>query len=238
MDINNNTIINVCSYEPCSIIASSNVQDYTFEPCESLYAPIIIPMSAVEIKNIHSKSKVFSDGYLTFEDDCKEDVYNYLKIRDWQDILTQQDIVDTLLHSSKEKLQRIIDINSLSYFERVRGVYIALKQSKADMSLRTVEVVEARYKELLRDKFKSSIELRDINFKTEADKKKDLIEEKEKTIEEKDKEIKALSEQMEELKAMILQMQNNNVKGEKFDNNADNGETAEKPKRGRPSKNK
>ena len=212
----------------CRIIPLNLVKVYTH----------LFPMSAVEIKNIHSRSKVFLDGYLTFEDDYKEDVYNYLKIKDWKNILTQQDIVDILLHSSKEKLQRIINIDSLSYFERIRGVYIALKQSKADMSLRTVEVVEARYKELLRDKFKSSIELRDINFKTETDKKQDLIEEKNKAIEEKDKEIKALSEQMEELRAMILQMQNNNVKGEKFDNNVDNNETTVKPKRGRPSKNK
>lgn len=240
MDINNNTIINVCNYEPCKIIASSNVQDYVFDACEHINAPITVPISAVEIRNIHSRSTIFTDGYLTFDDDIKEDVYKYLKINNWQDILTQSDIIDVILHSNKEKLQKIIDIDSLSYFERVRGVYIALKQSKADISLRVADVIEARYKELRKGKRNSSIELRDVNFQSETDNKETLINDQQKQIDEQNDTIKNLHDELDKLKSMIESLTNQNSGQGENENENENKENNEntKAKRGRPPKSK
>lgn len=231
MEINNNTIVNVCNYMPCPIIVTSNVQDYRFDGCENSDMPIVIPISAVELRNINSKSHIFSDGYLTFEDEYKKDVYEYLKISDWENILTQEDIIDTILHCTKDKLQKIIDINSISYFERVRGIYIALKQQKADISLRVVDVIEARYKELLNGKFKTSIELRDANFKSDNEHnstKDEQIAKMEEQIKNKDLALKEMQEKMAKLEQMISQLPNTVA----MDNAQ---EVDEKPKRGRPS---
>ena len=229
MEINNNTIINVYNYMPCKVIATSNVQDYVFYACEDMNAPIVIPMSAVEVKNIHSKSHIFTDGYLTFDDSEKSDIYEYLKIFNWEDILTQTDIIDAMLNCTKEKLQKIIDIKSISYFERIRGVYTALKQQRADISIRVADTIEARYRELLNGKITTSIELVDTKYKDDSSLQDGVDKEKiaamEKQIKEKDAALKDMSERMAKLEQLIA-----------VSHNLENKETTKaKPNRGKPS---
>ena len=229
MEINNNTIINVYNYMPCKVIATSNVQDYVFDACEDMNAPIVIPMSAVEVKNIHSKSHIFTDGYLTFDDSEKSDIYEYLKIFNWEDILTQTDIIDAMLNCTKEKLQKIIDIKSISYFERIRGVYTALKQQRADISIRVADTIEARYRELLNGKITTSIELVDTKYKDDSSLQDGVDKEKiaamEKQIKEKDAALKDMSERMAKLEQLIA-----------VSHNLENKETTKaKPNRGKPS---
>jgi hypothetical protein len=221
-------MINVCNYSPVKVIAVSNVQDYIFDGCEHKDAPVINPISAVELRNIHSRSTIFTDGYLTFEDDVKKDVYEYLKINNWENILTQDDIIDTILNCTKEKLQKIIDITSLSYFERVRGIYIALKQSNADVSMRVANVIEARYKELRQNKYKSAIQLKDVSFNSNDNNDKNLIVEQQKQIEEKDKTINELLARFAELESKLKQLETSSQK--------EDGKVIQSKKRGRPAK--
>jgi hypothetical protein len=223
-------MINVCNYTPCKVIAVSNVQDYIFDGCEHKDAPVINPISAVELRNIHSRSSIFTDGYLTFEDDVKKDVYEYLKINNWENILTQDDIIDTILNCTKEKLQKIIDITSLSYFERVRGIYVALKQSNADVSMRVANVIETRYKELRQNKYKSAIQLKDVSFSSnDNNDDKELIVKQQKQIEEKDKELNELLAKFAELQSKVEQLQS-------LSQSAEDEKTTPSKKRGRPAK--
>lgn len=230
--ITNNTVINVCSYMPSTIIASTSVQDYVFEPCMT-DNPIILPMTAVEIKEIHSKSGVFTNGYLTFEDDVKEDVYKFLKIQDWQNILTQIEIMNCILSGKKNDVAKLISIKSKGYFERVYGVYVALKQSnRYDISMRVAKAIEHRYNELQQGIITTQIELVD-NFKNDTDnelaEKDELLKQKNQEVEELKKEVANLTKLMEKL----MESQDNSKKEE----TKSASETA--PKRGRPaSKNK
>ena len=118
MNITNNTIINVLNYMPIKIIASTSVQDYVFEPCMT-DTPVMLPMNAVEIKEVHSKSKLFSDGWLVFEDNVKQDVYDFLKIKDSQNILNQLELMERIRSGSREDVEMLINIKSKGYFERV-----------------------------------------------------------------------------------------------------------------------
>jgi hypothetical protein len=218
---------------PSTIIASTSVQDYVFEPCMT-DNPIILPMTAVEIKEIHSKSGVFVDGYLTFEDDIKEDVYNFLKIKDWENILNQSEIMDSILSGKKNDIANLINIKSKGYFERVYGVYIALKQTnRYDISMRVAKAIEHRYKELQQGIIKTQIELVD-NFKDDDDKDKEIAE-KDEQLKQSQQEVAQLKEQIANLTKLVeeqMKLQNAKTADES------KSESRPTPKRGRPASNK
>lgn len=200
MEINNNTIVNVCNYMPNKIIAPTNSETYVFEACLT-DNPIILPMSVGAIKEIHSKSRIFVDGWLTFEDDVKADVYKYLKVKDSEDILNQIEIMRCIVNGTKDDIARLINIKSKGYFERVYGVYIALKQSNMyDISMRVAKAIEYRYNELQKGIINTQIELSDT-FKT--DDKDETIAQQEQTIKERDKEIKEMQDTVNDLKNQI-----------------------------------
>ena len=231
--ITNNTVINVCSYMPSTIIASTSVQDYVFEPCMT-DNPIILPMTAVEIKEIHSKSGVFANGYLTFEDDVKVDMYNFLKIQDWENILNQVEIMNCILSGKRNDIAKLINIKSKGYFDRVYGVYTALKQTNSyDISMRVAKAIEHRYKELQQGIIKTQIELVD-SFSNEDSKDKEIAEKNE-LLKQRDTEVSELKEQIANLMKVIEeQMKSQNANK----SDTDKSETKSAPKRGRPASNK
>lgn len=237
MNITNNTIINVLNYMPIKIIASTNVQDYVFEPCME-DTPVPMSMTANEVKEIHSKSRLFADGWLVFEDEVKESVYNFLKIRDWENILSQVELMNCIISGSKEDVEKLINIKSKGYFERVYGIYVALKQSNMyDISMRVAKAIEYRYKELQRGVINTQIELSD-SFKT--DKRDEIIAEQKALLEEKEKEANAMSEvvgnfekKIVELTKQIEMLSQTQTKAEK---SKEKEETPTQSKRGRPKK--
>lgn len=220
MEITNNTIINVCSYMPHTIIASTNVQDYIFEPCMT-DTPVIIPMTAVEIKEIHSKSRVFADGLLSFEDDVKADVYKLLRVQDYENILNQVEIMNCIVSGKKDDIAKLISIKSKGYFERVYGVYVALKQSNMyDISMRVAKAIEHRHKELQQGVINTQIKILDNenndNNNNNDDKAK-IIEEQDKLIAQNQEKLEALEskfanlmELMERLTSATASAQQNN----------------------------
>ena len=233
MEINNHTIVNVCSYMPTKIIASTSVEDYVFEPCLTDNA-ISIPMSAAAVKEIHSKSRAFADGWLTFEEDAKADMYKFLKIKDGESLLNQMEIMECIVSGKKDDIATLINIKSKGYFERVYGVYTALKQSNMyDISMRVAKAIEYRYKELQQGIINTQIELAD-SFHT--DEKNKTIIEQETLLKEKDEKIEAmnnvvssLEKQIQELTKMVSKMQN----GNESENDAE--DAPQKTTRGRKS---
>lgn len=228
--ITNNTVINVCSYMPSTIIASTSVQDYIFEPCMT-DNPIILPMTAIEVKEIHSKSGVFANGYLTFEDEIKADMYDFLKIQDWENILNQVEIMNCILSGRKNDIAKLINIKAKGYFDRVYGVYTALKQSNNyDISMRVAKAIEHRYKELQQGIIKTQIELVD-SFSNEDNKDKEIAE-KDELLKQSQQEVSELKEQIANLTKLIEeQMKSQNADA------VDTTKSEEKstPKRGRPA---
>lgn len=235
MNITNNTIINVLNYMPIKIIASTNVQDYVFEPCME-DTPVPITMTAIEIKEIHSKSRLFADGWLVFEDDVKESIYNFLKIRDWENILSQVELMNRIISGSKEDVEQLINIKSKGYFERVYGIYVALKQSNMyDISMRVAKAIDYRYKELQKGIINTQIKLSDT-FKT--DERDKIIAEQKALLEEKEQQANAMNEvvgnfekQIAELTKQIEMLQKAQTQTEK---SKEKEETPAQSKRGRP----
>ena len=230
MQITNNTIVNVCSYMPVTIVASTNVEDYVFEPCMT-DNPIIIPMSAVEVKEIHSKSKIFADGWLTFEADVEDEMYQYLKIKNGNEILNQIEIMNCIVSGNKEDVEKLINITSKGYFERVYGVYVALKQSNMyDISMRVAKALEYRYKELQRGIVNTQIKLSDS---VKRDKQNESMQEKDALLQESQQKIATLEKQIQELMSAMSQLSPSNQPTTTASVAMHN--TAPKAKRGRPS---
>lgn len=240
MNITNNTIITVLNYMPIKIIASTNVQDYVFEPCME-DTPVPMTMTAGEIKEIHSKSRLFADGWLVFEDNSKADVYNFLRVKDWENILSQVELMNCIISGSKDDVEKLINIKSKGYFERVYGIYVALKQSNMyDISMRVAKAIDYRYKELQRGVINTQIKLSDT-FKT--DERDKIIAEQKALLEQKEQEANAMNEAMSKVVGNFesqiaeltkqIEMLTAQTKSKKSE---EKEETPAQPKRGRPKK--
>lgn len=239
MEITNNTIVNVYSYMPITIIASTSAEDYIFEPCLT-DNPIFLPMTASEVKEIHSKSKIFADGWLTFENDMKNDMYKYLRIKNGENILNQKEIMDCIISGRRDDVAKLINVQSKGYFERIYGVFRALKQSNMyDISMRVAKAIEYRYEELRRGIINTQIELTNTFRADNTDVKDQKIAEQEALLKEKDNALNAMNETMQALKKQVEELT------KYVSSTQNNTETVEadekavvKPKRGRPPKSK
>ena len=145
---------------------------------------------------------------MTFEDDVKNDMYKFLKIKDGENILNQSEIMGCIISGSKNDVQKLINIKSKGYYERVYGVYVALKQSnRYDISMRVAKAIEHRYKELQQGIINTQIELTDALQNDDKDK---LIAEKDALLVENQSKIDALEKQIEQLMKSMAQIQNIN----------------------------
>ena len=134
-------------------------KSYSFDPSIDGETPTIISMSIDEIRYANNFN-AFRNGMLFFEESKAEDVYNILGIKDWKNILTNKDIREIILHPTYEGLEKLIAIKDSAMFERVRAAYQKLKMEDThDISIRVVQIINTRYKELLNRQINTSIVL-------------------------------------------------------------------------------
>jgi len=122
--------------------------------------PASLPLTIDEIVYVNSTTKVFKIGRLRFEPEFEDEIYNELRLYDWQNILTNQQIYDIILHPTLEQLERILAIDDQMYFDRIYGAYMGLRNAGATISNNVENIMKARYKELSRNKRKTEIQLR------------------------------------------------------------------------------
>ena len=152
--INDGTVINVYNYNEgiISVPSHADPRGYIFEAAND-GEPFIFPLTFSEIRFINGQSNIFKEGFLKFDEHMQEEIYNSLRIYDWDDILTESEIKDVLLKPTKEKLQKVLKITSTSMLERIRNILVKLRNvGEYDISSRVIQVVEARYNELYRNK--------------------------------------------------------------------------------------
>jgi len=158
MQIDNKIV--VLNYNEFKVIAPTSTRTYKLEPAQD-GVPTLDNLPFSDIEYINSHSNAFRTGLLFFKKEQQEEIYKELKIFDWENILTNKDIENILLHPTIEGLQKIIDITDDVTFERVRGLLIKIKNSNEfDLSHRVIRLVEDRHKELQRRITKSQIEIR------------------------------------------------------------------------------
>jgi hypothetical protein len=116
-------------------------------------------MSMADIIYINSISAVFRNGILRFDPEVETEVYDQLKIRNADQLLTNAEIDEILLNPTLEGLQRIINITDSGAYERVRGRCTMLQNAGSDISTRVKKVVDRRYEELRAKRVKTDIVL-------------------------------------------------------------------------------
>ena len=192
----------VLSYNENKVCVDGANETYNFNPSNGV-DPIINIMSLKDLQFINSNTGLIKTGWLTFQDDEKEEIFKELHIRDWKSILTNEDIKAIMLNPSIEGLQKLIDISDETYFDRVRIALHILTTDGEDVSSRVKNIVDARYKELVRKQRKTSIVLSPKDVPVSNDKAKEL--------EAQNAELKSQLDEMKAMMAQLMAMQNQNV---------------------------
>lgn len=175
--------------------------------------PSSMPFSLDEIFQINSNSPVFKTGILRFEKEYEKEIYEEIRIKDWQNIMTDEEIEAIILHPTITSLQKIIDIQSDMYFERIYGIFIGLINANFPVRENVKTVMSARRKEFKHNQRVSKIIL------TKQD-----------TPSNGDEEVKRLQKEIEDLKELIKK--NNISQSDKSNSDSENKQV----KRGRPKK--
>jgi hypothetical protein len=161
MSINDSSLIDVYNYTSGFIAVpsgpnSNEPRGYMFEPCVD-GKPSYQQLTYTDVKMINGQSNLFKEGFLKFSPEDEKEIYGKLGIREWHEIMSDEDIRNIILNPSKEGLEKFISVRSPSLFERIRGMFIQLNNSRQyDISMRVSEVIEARYQEIYNNPTKIS----------------------------------------------------------------------------------
>lgn len=121
--------------------------------------PSSLPFTIDEIVQINNGSDVFSSGLLRFEKEYEAEIYEELRIRNWKDIMTDNEIENIIKNPTIEGLQKIISIKSEFYFERIYGIYIGLLNAGFPLSQKIQNALRARRYEFAHNKLTSQIQI-------------------------------------------------------------------------------
>ncbi len=189
--------IKVLNYNEIAICVDTLKEKYIFNASRDGITPTIVQVPLNDLQFIYSNTKLITTGWLTFDEDEKEEIFKMLRFADWQNVLTNKDIRDILVNPTRERLQRIINIDNITYFDRVKTAMFELVSDGVDVTAKVSRLVEQRYKELQLKQRVSSIVLTDKTVE------KNVSSEEVKALNEQNK---LLQQQLDEMKEMMEQI--------------------------------
>lgn len=183
--------------------------------------PTLTPLTLDEIRYANN-SNAFKTGVLEFPEELEDEIYNELRI-DKDKVLKLKDIRDILCHPTKEGLIKILSLNSLSDFDRVRGQFYKLKADGYKLTLDIADIIQRRTKELFNNQVKTNIIIDDADVADPSNKR-----------------VSELEKELADMKALMASFMSQQTK-EKDDALNESVESAleeetEKKKPGRPRK--
>lgn len=193
MSIKGMKTISVLNPNQNIVVVSTKHDSYTIEPASDSNNPTTLPLTLDEILYVNGNSAAFKTGILRFEKEIEQEMYEeYLKIPNWKDLLNISDIENIILHPTIDGLTKLIAIKDTGIFDRVRGVFVRLKNATDDdISLRVENIINARSEELRRGIRNSQI----------------IIKAKDAIAAIPSEEVDALKEQNKNLQEQMLNMQ-------------------------------
>lgn len=224
IDLQNITVLN---YNENDVFVDSSKEHYKFNASRDGINPTMQDIPISELQYICSNTDIFVTGWLTFNEDEKEEIFTALRVPNWKNILTNEDIREILTNPTMEGLQRILDITSITYFDRVRIVMFKLLSEGVDISSKVKSVVDRRYDELQKRQRITSIVLnpRVEEKKVSNEQVKELSEQNAK-----------LQEQIEQMKQMMEKLVASQTSDSAGDSNTTKVDAEAKKKAGRPPK--
>lgn len=220
--------ITVLNYNENDVFVDSSKEHYKFNASRDGINPTMQDIPINELQYICSNTDILVTGWLTFNEDEKEEIFTALRVPNWRDILTNEDIREILTNPTMEGLQRILDITSITYFDRVRIVMFKLLSEGIDISSKVKNVVDRRYDELQKRQRITSIVL---NPRVEE---KKVSNEQVKELSEQNAKLQEQIEQMKQMMEKLMASQTSDSAGDSNTTKVD----AEVPKKkaGRPPK--
>lgn len=206
MSIKENVSIPIFNYNESNICIPTNVSTHILPPAID-GVPSVDYLSFAEINYVNGISDCFRTGLVRFDDNDKEEIYRTLNIANWENILTNNEIKEILLNPTIEGLQKIIDITNVSIFDRVKTIFVSLKENTDnDISNRVIKIMETREQEFKRGIYKSQIVLKpkDVPEKTVSNDEINAIKEQN----------TMLMEQLAEMQKMIASLKTNKVEAD------------------------
>ena len=142
-----------------SPVGISTKYDSFLVPGGSVESPGSLPLTFDEIAVVNSNSPAFKIGLLRFDPQFEQELYEALSIPDWDQIMTDEQIQEALIHPTMALSQKILDIENDAYFERVRGAMIGLRNAGVDIPGKIERMIEQRRLEFVRRQRKTEIKL-------------------------------------------------------------------------------
>lgn len=186
----NYLLLNYCS----SPVSVNTRYDSFLIPGGTEDDPGSLPFTLDEIAVINSNTQALRIGLLWPEPDFREEIYEEVRVPNWKDIMSDKEIRSILLNPTLDGLQKILDIENDAYFERIRGIYMGMKNSGVDISNKVATMMEARRQEFSKNQRKTRIVLsqqKSNDAPVETDKDKRIAE-----LEENMRKMRELMEQL------------------------------------------
>lgn len=159
-DIRKKNHIKVMNFSTSQVCATGRLRGYLFSSCRE-GMPSFEYMDFDDIEYINSKSPVFRNGDLQFEDDEREEIFEALKYPKWRDTYLDEDMIEDILRNpTLDNLKRVTSITSPCTIERLRSKLVSAINNDADgVSTRSANVIKQRFRELQNGKARSAIQL-------------------------------------------------------------------------------
>ena len=203
MSIKENVSIAVLNYNESNICIPTNISTHILPPAVD-GVPSVDYLSFAEINYVNGISDCFRTGLVQFEDKDKEEIYSALHFSDWKNIITNAEIKDILLNPTIEGLQKIIGVTNKSVFDRIRTIFVGLKENPDnDISNRVIKIMEPRENEFKRGIYKSQIILKPKDASEKAISKDEIDAIKEQNA--------MLMNQLADMQKMLASMQKENT---------------------------
>ena len=130
IDLQNITVLN---YNENEVFVDSSKEHYKFNASRDGVTPTMQNIPISELQYICSNTDVIVTGWLTFDEDEKDEIYTALRLPNWREILTNEDISNILTNPTLEGLQKIIGVTNLSYSYRLRNRMFRLVNGGVDI---------------------------------------------------------------------------------------------------------
>ena len=192
MNYKADTPVKVFNHSISSINLPGQFREYYLEGSRGVPTVLTMPFSDVEY--INSRTPVFRNGRVQFDENERDDIYHALYLDNWKDTVLFDEEIDRIIRENDmDAAARFVKIADVAEIHRVRSHMVALQNDDgAEISNRMIDIINQRYDEINRGVRNSEI---------------NLGKAKERAKQDEDPRITAMMEQMAALQAQLAAMQ-------------------------------
>ena len=163
MKLSSETTYAVLNYgsHPISVTVGHN--EYIIPECADGVAGVIY-LTLNEITELNSRSSLIRSGELRFDKEDEANMYETLRITNYKDILTNEEIEEIFLNPTVENLTTLLDVKDPTYFYRIYGVFTGLVNANKPIAANIEKMMRTRFQEIKLGVKNTKIKLSDTSI--------------------------------------------------------------------------